>query len=295
MRRRHPILRAIVYLAALGFFVIVAAALAAYVYPEGMVGENAVAVVLVEGTIHDSKETVEALDRVAKNEAIHAVVMRIDSPGGGVAPSQEIHDAVMRLREKKPVIASFGNMAASGGYYIAAACDWIVSNPGTLTGSIGVILQSGNLEELLRKLGVEGITVKAGKFKDVGSPLRSMTPEEHELLQALLDNVHQQFVSAVVKGRKLPVEEVRKIADGRVYSGEQALQLKLVDQLGGLREALDAAAERAGIEGEPNPVEIRSQETTWWWRRMMGALGRIPVGITGLQFRYAGPGGGAPG
>ena len=184
MPRRHPILRGLLFLSAFGFVVIVALAAFTYLSSEGLafLFRNPVAVVLVEGVIEDSRDTVNALDGLAKNDAIRAVVLRVESPGGGVAPAQEIYAAVQRVREKKPVVASLGGVAASGGYYIASACDVIVANPGTLTGSIGVIMQTGNVSELLKKLGIQGVTVKAGRFKDIGSPLREMSEEEKRLL-----------------------------------------------------------------------------------------------------------------
>ena len=240
------LLRFIVRLAAFGFFVIVALAAYAYLTSEGpgLLEKDAVAIVTVEGVIEDSRDTVRTLDRLADNKSVRAVVLRVDSPGGGVAPSQEIYDAVLRVHDKKPIVASLGNLAASGGYYIASGCDSIVSNPGTLTGSIGVVMQMANVAELLKKIGLQGVIVKAGKFKDLGSPLREMTDEERKLLEGLLENVHTQFITAVAKGRKLSTDQVRPLADGRVYSGEQALGLKLVDRLGGLRDAVALAAER---------------------------------------------------
>jgi protease-4 len=291
MPRRHPILRGLLVLSALGFVVIVALAVFSYLKNEGiaLLEKNAVAVVSVEGVIEDSRDTVRTLDRLAKNDAVRAVVLRVDSPGGGVAPSQEIYAAVLRVREKKPIVASLGAMAASGGYYVASACDVIVANPGTLTGSIGVILQTGNVTELLKKVGIQGVIVKAGKFKDIGSPLREMSEEERRLLDGLLENVHAQFIEAVSKGRKLSLEQVRPLADGRVYSGEQARDLKLVDQLGGLRDAVQLAAERAGISGEPSWIEIEKHQPPWWWRRLTGFMENGPESFGGLQFLFSGP------
>jgi protease-4 len=288
-------LRGFVGLAALAFLLLLGAAAYSYLKNEGiaLLAKDAVAIVTVEGVIEDSRDTVRALDRLGANQGVRAVVLRVDSPGGGVAPSQEIYDAVFRVREKKPVIASLGNLAASGGYYIASACESIVANPGTLTGSIGVIMQTGNISELLKKLGLQGVIVKAGKFKDIGSPLREMTEEERRLLEGLLDNVHGQFIGAVAKGRKLTVDEVRPLADGRIYSGEQALGLHLVDQLGGLRDAVYLAAQRAGITGDPHWIEIDKRQPPWWWRRVTGLMEGGPEGFGGLRFLYSGlPGSG---
>ncbi len=222
-------------------------------------GEDRIALVRVEGVILDSQATVSDLKRFGENPLIKAIVLRIDSPGGGVVPSQEIYDAVQRVRNKhnKAVIASMGTVAASGGYYIAAATDRIMANPGSLTGSIGVIMETANVEGLLSKIGVEGIVVKSGKFKDVGSPLRKMTDEERALLQSVMDDVHKQFIDAVAAGRALEVSAVQALADGRVFTGRQAKEAKLVDELGNLEDAIQLAADLAGIEGEPKVVEPR--------------------------------------
>ena len=221
--------------------------------------EDRVALVRVEGVILDAQATIGELKRFSENPSVKAIVLRIDSPGGGVVPSQEIHDAVKRIRSKnnKAVIASMGSVAASGGYYIAAATDRIVANPGTLTGSIGVIMETANVEGLLQKIGVEGVVIKSGKYKDVGSPLRKMTDEERGLMQAVMDDVHKQFIEAVAEGRSLELNVAQALADGRVFTGRQAKDAKLVDELGDLDDAIQLAAEVAGIEGEPKVVEPR--------------------------------------
>ncbi len=221
--------------------------------------EDRIALVRVEGVIMDAQVTVGELKRFGDNPSIKAIVLRIDSPGGGVVPSQEIHDAVQRVRNKsnKAVIASMGTVAASGGYYIAAATDRIMANPGTLTGSIGVIMEMANIEGLLKKIGVEGVVVKSGRYKDVGSPLRKMSGEEQALLQSVMDDVHKQFIEAVAEGRSLEVADVKALADGRIFTGRQAKDAKLVDELGNLDDAIQLAAEIAGIEGEPKVVEPR--------------------------------------
>jgi protease-4 len=291
MARRHPILRTLVLLAALGFFVIVGLASYSYLASGGFAAfsKNAVAVVTVQGVIEDASDIVRSLDGLTENDGVRAVVLRVDSPGGGVAPSQEIYGAIERVRERKPVVASLGSVAASGGYYIASACDSIVANPGTLTGSIGVIMETGNVIELMKKLGVQGVVVKAGKFKDIGSPLREMTEEERRFLEGLLANVHEQFIAAVAKGRRLPEDQIRPLADGRIYSGQQALDLHLVDTLGGLREAVELAATRAGIHGEPHWLEIEKHQPPWWWRRITGLMEGGPAALQGLEFLYTGP------
>jgi protease-4 len=221
--------------------------------------EDRIALIRVEGVILDSQTTVGELKRFSENPSVKAIVLRIDSPGGGVVPSQEIHDAVKRVRTKnnKAVIASMGSVAASGGYYIAAATDRIVANPGTLTGSIGVIMETANVEGLLQKIGVEGVVIKSGKYKDVGSPLRKMSEEERDLLQAVMDDVHKQFIEAVAEGRAIELTDAQALADGRIFTGRQAKEAKLVDELGDLEDAIQLAADVAGLEGEPKIVEPR--------------------------------------
>jgi protease IV len=223
-------------------------------------GGDSVGVVQVEGTIGDSRDIIETLKHYGETSGVKAIVLRVDSPGGAVAPTQEIYEEIEKLKKKKPVIASFGGMAASGGYYIGSACDQIVANPGTLTGSIGVIMELGNIEELLKKIGVQGYSVKSGANKDIGSPLKPLTPEGRAILQGLVNNVHGQFISAVAKGRKLPEEKVKELADGRVYSGEQAKELGLVDVLGNMEDAVDLAAKRVGIKGKPQVIYSRTEQ-----------------------------------
>jgi len=173
-----------------------------------------------------------------------------------VGPSQEIYEEVRKIRGKKVVVASMGALAASGGYYIACGADKIFANPGTITGSIGVIMQFVNVKDLIEKIGVKGFVIKSGSFKDTGSPVREMSPEERKLLQSVIDNVHSQFVNAVAEGRKLPREDVLAIADGRILSGEQAKELGLVDVLGNQEDAVAEAGKMAKIEGEPRVVTI---------------------------------------
>ena len=222
-------------------------------------GEDRIALIRIEGVILDAQETLGELKKFSENPSVKAIVLRIDSPGGGVVPSQEIYDAVRRVRTKsnKAVIASMGSVAASGGYYIAAATDRIVANPGTLTGSIGVIMEMANFEGLLQKIGVEGVVVKSGKYKDVGSPLRKMSDEERGLLQTVMDDVHKQFMEAVAEGRALELTEVQALADGRIFTGRQAKDAKLVDELCNLEDAIQLAADVVGIEGEPKVLEQR--------------------------------------
>jgi protease IV len=219
--------------------------------------QEKVAVIRVEGPILDSHQTIAELKAFADDPLVRAIVVRIDSPGGGVAPSQEIYNAVRRVRKEnnKTVVASMGTVAASGGYYIAVATDRILANPGTLTGSIGVIMQMANFEELLEKIGVKNVVVKSGKFKDVGSPFRTMREEDRQVLQSLMDQVHRQFIDAVAEGRSLDSAEVEPLADGRVFTGQQAKSLLLVDEIGDLQDAIRLAGELGGIQGEPRVIE----------------------------------------
>ena len=224
----------------------------------GLPGGQKVAVVEVEGLIIDTADLVQDLQHHQDDPAVRALVVRVNSPGGVVAPTQEVYAAIQRLRRAgKPVVASLGGVAASGGYYIAAATDRIYANPGSLTGSIGVIMQMANVEGLFKKVGVEYLVVKAGEYKDIGNPGRPMSAEERRILQSLLDDVHGQFIEAVAEGRRLPREAVVAFADGRIVSGAQAKALGIVDVLGGLEEAIDGAAQLAGLPPRPKVIRPR--------------------------------------
>jgi protease-4 len=218
-----------------------------------------IALVRIEGPILDSRNIVEEIKEHTKDHSIKAIILRIDSPGGAVAPSQEIYEEVKKAAATKKVVVSMGSIAASGGYYIAAPADLIIANPGTLTGSIGVIMEIPNIEGLMSKIGITTEVIKSGKHKDMASAFRKMGVEERELLQGVMDNVHEQFIKAVATGRKLKVEDVRLIADGRIFSGEQAKTQKLVDQLGTLEDTVKKTAELVGIIGEPDLVEKKEK------------------------------------
>ena len=223
-------------------------------------GGAKVGVVEIEGIIVDGTAAVRELREHAENPSIKAVVLRVNSPGGVVAPTQEIFAAIQRARKAgKPVVATLGAVAASGGYYVAAAADRIYANPGTLTGSIGVVMQMANIEGLLKKVGVEYVVVKAGSYKDVGNFARTMSPDERKMLQALLDDVYSQFVDAVAEGRGLERKEVLAFAEGRIYSGQQALALKMVDEMGGFEDAVEAAGKLANISGRPKLIYPRKR------------------------------------
>lgn len=259
VRRRTVFAAALlIYLGVAALFV---AALSVALAPEGGGGSlfgARIALVELDGPIIDVGELLRDLKGHRDNPMVKAVVIRINSPGGVVAPTQELHAALTRLRESgKPVVASLGSVAASGGYYAAVAADKIYANPGTLTGSIGVIMRLPNLDGLLKKVGVDFVVVKAGQLKDIGNFARPMTPEERRILQTMLEDVHAQFIDAVAAGRKLDRARVLAFADGRIVSGAQAKALNMVDALGGLEEALDGAAVLAGIPKPPRVVGPR--------------------------------------
>jgi protease-4 len=223
--------------------------------------DNQIAIVEVTGMIADSRDIVRQLKEYRQDENIKGIILRIDSPGGAVGPSQEIYDEVLKVKSSnKKVFASLGSMAASGGYYIASPADMIIANPGTLTGSIGVIMAFSNVEELIKKIGLRPEVIKSGKFKDSGSPTRPMSKSERKLFQSVVDDVHEQFMEAVANGRNLPKKQVKTIADGRIFTGRQALKLKMVDHLGGLEESIDLLAKAVGIKGLPVIVQETEHE-----------------------------------
>jgi len=213
-----------------------------------------VALIRIEGPILDSGNMIDELKDYVKDLSVKAIVLRIDSPGGAVAPSQEIYEEVRKAVSKKTIVVSMGSIAASGGYYIASPATRIIANPGTLTGSIGVIMEIPNMEGLMNKIGVKTEVIKSGKHKDIASVFRGINKEEREILQTVLDNVHEQFINAVSEGRNMLREDVLRIADGRIYTGEQALKAGLIDELGNLEDAVKAAAKLSGIKGEPSVV-----------------------------------------
>lgn len=234
-----------------------------------------VALIRVEGPIFDSKNTIDELKEHLKDPSIKAIIMRIDSPGGAVAPSQEIYEEVRKAVRKKKIVVSMGSVAASGGYYIASPATRIVANPGTLTGSIGVIMEIPNFAGLMNKLGIKSEVVKSGRHKDIASVFRGIKKEDREILQNVLDNVHDQFILAVAEGRKMLREDVRKIADGRIFTGEQALKVGLIDEIGNLEDAVKLAGKLSGIKGEP---EVVSKKERFSFRDLL--KGSMPEELT---------------
>lgn len=215
-------------------------------------GGNAVAVVELKGEIVDTKEIVSQLYKQAFNNKIDGIVLRIDSPGGGVGASQDVYTAVRQLKERKPIVASMGGVAASGGLYSAVGASKIYAQPGTLTGSIGVIMQLPNFTKVTEKVGVNVITLKAGKLKDAGNPFRDMSPEEQSYFETTLHSVHEDFIQAISEGRGIPLGEVTKFSDGRVITGRRAKELKLVDEFGDLYDAARAVYD---LKKQPLPKD----------------------------------------
>jgi protease-4 len=271
--RRHPVILGITLLVFIGFVAIIA------MYGLGLLGgagrpfslREKVGIIAIEGIIGDAEELIEQINAFADDRGIRAVVLRIDSPGGGVVPSQEIYQAVRELKKKKKVVASMGSVAASGGYLIAVAADRIVANPGSITGSISAVMHYANVEELMKKVGVRSSVVKSGKFKDIGSPAREMTAEERSLIQAIVDDIYDQFVRTIAENRKLPLQRIFELADGRIFSGRQARDLGLVDDLGGLQDAVLLAGKLSGMEGSPEIVHGMKKKTTLL-KYLMGSM-----------------------
>ncbi len=248
-----------------------------------MPGAEEVAIVNIVGEIYHSKSVVDLLHEYEKRPRVKAIVLRIDSPGGGVAATQEIYEEVNKIREKgeKPIIASLGSVAASGGYYVACGAEKIVANPGTLTGSIGVLINIVNMEELLKKIGIDMKTITSGELKDIGSISRELTPSQEKLLRGIIDNIHSQFLRVIEERRGLTGEELVFVADARIFTGEQALEKRLIDELGNLSDAIEIAARAAGIEGEPRIVEEKKR-----FSLLQFILGKTELRLPPLQVRY---------
>ncbi len=257
--------RAAVGLVLLGAGLAALAGLAWFVIRGGLPAADRVAVVVVEGVIADTRQVLEQIERYRPDPSVKALGRRSESPGGGVARWQEISGGVLKFRRAsgKPVVASMGRVAASGGYYIAAAADRILANPGTITGSIGVIMQVPNVSGLLQKVGVRATIIKSGEFKDLGGAVRDPSDAERKILQDLLDDVHAQFIDAVAAGRKMDRARVVALADGRVFTGRHAMAVGLVDELGDLRDAIARAGALAGLPGSPPVIQERRRWSLW--------------------------------
>jgi len=254
---------------------------------------NKIGVIPINGVIRDADAITEQLIAFRDDKQIKAIILRINSPGGGVGPSQEIYSETRRTTKTKKVVASLGSVAASGGYYVASAADSVVANPGTLTGSIGVLMEFVRFEELLKKIGVEMQVIKSGEFKDIGSPNRKMTKEEREILTRLIKDIQNQFVTAVSQGRNMPEEKVLELADGRIFSGREAKRLGLVDSLGNFQDAVNVAKRMAHIKGKVKLVyPVKKRRSLLWnllFKDLFDALmNRIdrPSGL--LEYRWNG-------
>jgi len=287
---QHPILLVMVILvAAVLVLGAVMTAIFSMAGPGGLSFKEKIGVIPIEGAITESEAVVSDLVEFKKDKGIKAIILRVNSPGGGVGPSQEIYREVRKTIEKKKVIASMGSIAASGGYYIASAANKIIANPGTLTGSIGVLMEFVRLQELMEKIGVDMDVLKSGEFKDIGSPHRKMTERDKAMIQTLVSEIQSQFVDAVAQGRNLSVEKVREIADGRIISGSQGLELGLVDQLGNFEDAVDLAKSLAGIEGEVTLVYPKRTKMRFWdllFEQGSRALYRALRNVLGTTIEY---------
>ena len=253
-RKKSPLAKRLLFLALILLALVGISSITSEWVQQGT--KNRIGIVDITGLITDSQYITNQVKKFRQDKRIRGIILRIDSPGGAVGPSQEIYDEVLKTRESgKTIYASMGAVAASGGYYIASAAEKIFANPGTLTGSIGVIMAFSNAKGLMEKIGLQPEIVKAGEYKDIGSPARAMTQKERNLLQSVVTDVHQQFIEAVASGRDISVAEVTKIADGRILTGRQAYSLNLVDQMGGLQVSIDQLAHKVGIIGSPKIIK----------------------------------------
>lgn len=254
--------------------------------------DDKIGIVVVAGGIYNSGPTLLALDRFRRNSSVKAIVLRVDSPGGGVAASQEIYREIQRTVRIKPVVCSMGSVAASGGYYIAAPCTKIVANPGTTTGSIGVIASLVSAKDLLEKIGLQFQLIKSGQFKGAGSIDRPLTESERAMFKSVLMDDYQQFVSDIAASRKMPLAKVKAIADGRIFTGRQAMKLGLVDSMGNFNDAVHLAARLGGIEGRPSLAWPEDDRPGWLGRLLRGEVKALvreivaDLGPTGIEYRY---------
>ena len=219
-----------------------------------------VGIIEIKGIIAESKNVIHNIKRFREDNSVKAIVIRIDSPGGAVGPSQEIFREIRKTSKSKKVVASMGAIAASGGYYIAAGTDGIVANPGTITGSIGVIMGFTNYQELLDKIGLVPIVIKSGKYKDIGSPVRKMKPEEKRILKDFARKIHRQFIQDIVEGRTMDRAKVESLADGRIFTGEESKKLGLVDRIGNFEDAVEWAGRLGGIKGKISTVYAQEKK-----------------------------------
>ncbi|PNU20741.1 signal peptide peptidase SppA [Geothermobacter hydrogeniphilus] len=293
--KKHPFLMALLLVGCVFvFFFISVLVIASFlgrptVFPVG----KKVAVVELQGVIDSSRELMETIVDFRDDDSVKAIVLRINSPGGAVGPAQEVYEEIKKAAKVKPVVVSMGSVAASGGYYVAVPAQRILANPGTITGSIGVIMQFTNFEELLAKIGLKSEVVKSGSLKDIGSSTRPMTEQDRQVLQTLIDDVHQQFMTAVAEGRKMDLKKVKALADGRIFTGRQALQAGLVDELGNLQDAIAIAGKLGGIEGKPQviyPPRVQPGVLNYLFEEGTSQVRRVlsRSSLSGLQFLWTG-------
>lgn len=264
--KKHPILTVLVILVAVAVVLgaTMVAALKILAPSTSLFFHQKIGVIPIDGTISSARPITSQLVKFRKDKRIKAIILRINSPGGAIGPTQEIYREVQKVAPHKKIVASMGGVAASGGYYIAAAAHKVVANPGTITGSIGVLMEFVRVEELLKKIGVDLEILKSGEFKDIGSPDRELTERDREILNRLIMELQKQFVEAVALGRSLPVEKVNQIADGRVFSGARAKELGLVDDLGNFQDTVEITKELAGIKGEVTLVYGEEKKSALW-------------------------------
>jgi len=286
MAKKAEVIVAVVIAGSFLFFIVVMLVALSGIYSRESVSIKSfgkkVAIIDVHGAINDSKDIISQIKRYSSDNSVPVILLHIDSPGGVVAPTQEIYQELKRAKEKnKKIVVSMGSLAASGGYYIACIGDSILADPGTLTGSIGVVFSYPVVEKLFTKIGVNYEVIKSREFKDIGSPYRATTFRDREALQSVIDDVYDQFVSTIVENRRLPRGKVLQLADGRIFSGRQARQLGLVDELGGLEDAIKVAGRMAGIKGEPRTVrEIRRERIS-----VLDLLGGKANPLLGMDYR----------
>ena len=294
-KKKHSILTVLLILGVVTIVLGVAMAFLVKLFgqPSPLSLKEKIGVIPIEGPIADAEPILTQLFDFNKDKGIKAIILRINSPGGGVAPSQEIYREIRRTIDNKKVVAHMGSLAASGGYYIASAANKIVANPGTITGSIGVIVEFVQLEELLEKIGVGLEVIKSGEFKDTGSPHRKVTKREKELMKDLIADIQAQFVNAVAEGRSLSVQEVQALADGRILTGSQAKQKGLVDLLGNFRDTVNLTKEIVGIKGEVTLVYPEKPRLGFWDYLFRGATDAFQGALrnqleTRIEYRWFG-------
>lgn len=275
--KKHPVLTIFLILAGMVFFSFVFVVAVSLLRGEGAFLTEPVVVTEIDGPIVESLPILKELKGLEDNRAVKAVVLRINSPGGPAAPAEEIYEQVLSLKQKKKVVVSMGTVAASGGYYIAVAADKIVASGGTITGSIGVIMESFGLQRVTEKLLLEPRTIKSGTYKDAGNPFRDMTESERLYFQGLIDDTYEQFKTAVSVNRHIPMEEMDQVAEGRVFTGLQAKNLRLVDEIGNVYRAIAVAKELAGL---PESVGVRwPREPTFFEEFFDKKRGRVQLSV----------------